>query len=104
MAEQTTPHTTDRLRAEIDASKDGEVDHSAPPAAAPLGTDDEAAGTPNSDAQVAQAQAAESKAEAKAADRPAAGTQADTTASNRNIVIGVSVAVALVLTVIALLL
>lgn len=43
------PHdidTTDRLRADIDRGLGGDKVHAADPAAAPLGTDDEAAGRP----------------------------------------------------------
>lgn len=40
------PPTTDRLRHDIDSGKTGEKVHYPDPAAAPLGADDEAAGTP----------------------------------------------------------
>jgi hypothetical protein len=47
------PRTTDQLRAQIDRGDTGEKVGFPDPAASPLGTDDEAAGTPNSPAQVA---------------------------------------------------
>jgi hypothetical protein len=54
--------TTEQLRIAIDQSDAGDKVHAGDPAAAPLGTDDEAAGTPNSPAQVRLAAAHEVKA------------------------------------------
>ena len=53
------PDTADRLRRDIDSGATGDNVAFQDPAAAPLGTDDEAAGTPNSAEQVRQARAAE---------------------------------------------
>lgn len=47
--------TTDRLRGEIDAGLAGDKHRDTDPAAAPLGTDDEAAGTPAAPTDVATA-------------------------------------------------
>lgn len=47
--------TTDQLRYRIDQGAGSDKVNYADPAAAPLGTDDEAAGTPNSAAQVREA-------------------------------------------------
>jgi hypothetical protein len=49
------PENTDRLRAEIDSGRTGEKVPAADPAAAPLGTDEEAAGTPTAPEAIAQA-------------------------------------------------
>lgn len=43
---RTDPPTADRLRREIDSGQTGDKTPASDPAAAPLGTDDEAAGTP----------------------------------------------------------
>jgi hypothetical protein len=51
--------TTDRLRHEIDQGRSGEKVAFPDPAASPLGTDDEAAGTPAGPADVRLAAAAE---------------------------------------------
>ncbi len=51
--------TTDQLRGEIDSGQAGDKIPFSDPAAAPLGTDDEAAGTPPSQEQIARARAAE---------------------------------------------
>jgi hypothetical protein len=51
--------TTARLRADIDAGLSGSKVAGSDPAAAPLGTDDEAAGTPPTSAAVDMARAAE---------------------------------------------
>jgi hypothetical protein len=51
--------TTDRLRKDIDRGRTGDKVDWPDPAAAPLGTDDEAGGTPPSRDAVAQARAAE---------------------------------------------
>jgi hypothetical protein len=51
--------TVDRLRADIDAGRTGDKIPSSDSAAAPLGTDEEAAGTPVSSAAVAMARRAE---------------------------------------------
>jgi hypothetical protein len=56
-----SPNTTERLRADIDHGRTGDKVDFPDPAAAPLGTDDEAAGTPASRRRVAQARAAETK-------------------------------------------
>jgi hypothetical protein len=47
--------TTDRLRADIDSGRTSDKVAGSDPAAAPLGTDDEAAGTPPSAEEVALA-------------------------------------------------
>ena len=49
--------TTDRLRADIDEGRTGDKVGFSDPATAPLGTDDEAAGTPPSKAAIAAARA-----------------------------------------------
>ncbi|MGR3465058.1 hypothetical protein [Limimaricola sp.] len=103
-----TPHNTDRLRHDIDAGKAGDKKGFPDTAASPLGTDDEASGHPNTEAQVERAQAAETENPArgdapKAAEAPrpsSAATGRDT--SNRTILIAVTVGTAVVLTVIAL--
>jgi hypothetical protein len=51
--------TVDRLRADIDSGRTGDKIPGSDPAAAPLGTDDEAAGTPIGGGLVAQARRAE---------------------------------------------
>ena len=56
----TTIETTEQLRIAIDQGWGGKVD-ATDPAAAPLGTDDEAGGSPNSAAQVGLAAAHEIK-------------------------------------------
>ncbi len=58
MAQDERP-TSDRLRSDIDHGRGGDKVPASDPAAAPLGTDDEAAGTPPSPEQVARARAAE---------------------------------------------
>ena len=55
------PSTTSQLRDDIDSGRTGAKVAASNPAAAPLGTDDEAAGTPPSGATVAAARAAELK-------------------------------------------
>lgn len=55
MAENKPPTTTDRLRRDIDSGRTGEKADWPDPAAAPLGTDDEAAGNPPDADQVRQA-------------------------------------------------
>lgn len=55
------PPTTSQLRDDIDSGRTGAKVAAPDPAAAPLGTDDEAAGTPPSGAAVAAARAAELK-------------------------------------------
>jgi hypothetical protein len=52
------PSSVDQLRAEIDRGATGEKTDNADPAAAPLGTDDEAAGAPISRFQLEQEAAA----------------------------------------------
>ncbi len=49
------PHTTDQLRGEIDAGLAGDKHAHTDPAAAPLGSDDEAAGHPASKDDIATA-------------------------------------------------
>lgn len=46
MAEDKAPETTDQLRHEIDSGRTGDKADWPDPAAAPLGTDDEASGNP----------------------------------------------------------
>lgn len=53
------PKTTDKLRAEIDSGRSGDKNDFPDPAMSPLGTDDEAAGTPPSPAQIREAAEAE---------------------------------------------
>jgi hypothetical protein len=52
---KTKPATIDQLRDDIDRGRTGEKVEGSDPAAAPLGTDEEAAGTPISPAQIAVA-------------------------------------------------
>jgi hypothetical protein len=59
-SDRTDP-TTEQLRADIDSGRTGSKISKGDPAASPLGTDDEAAGTPPSGAAVAAARAAEVK-------------------------------------------
>lgn len=54
-------HTTDRLRKDIDRGVAGDKVPFPDPAAAPLGTDDEAAGAPPSRASIATARAHETR-------------------------------------------
>ena len=54
-SEDPPPRTTDRLRADIDRGRTGDKVGFSDPATAPLGTDDEAAGTPPSKAAIAAA-------------------------------------------------
>jgi hypothetical protein len=56
--------TADRLRADIDMGRTGDKIPNSDPAAAPLGTDEEAAGTPLSPTAIAMARRAEVRAEA----------------------------------------
>jgi hypothetical protein len=60
-----TGPTTDQLRADIDSGRTGSKISKGDPAASPLGTDDEAAGTPASGSEVATARAAEVKTSSK---------------------------------------
>jgi len=53
--------TTERLRADIDTGRTGDKVAASDPAAAPLGTDDEAAGRPASEHSVARARGNEVK-------------------------------------------
>lgn len=53
------PKTTDRLRADIDSGRTGDKIDFPDPAMSPLGTDDEAAGTPPTPAQIRAAAEAE---------------------------------------------
>ncbi|MFD1913096.1 hypothetical protein [Halodurantibacterium flavum] len=69
--------TSDRLRHEIDNGAGDKVAFS-DPAAAPLGTDDEAAGTPPDPAQIARARAAETA-------RPTTAETAERAADRRTI-------------------
>ncbi|WP_233713046.1 hypothetical protein [Amaricoccus solimangrovi] len=50
-----TEQTSDRLRKDIDRGRAGDKVNWPDPAAAPLGTDDEAAGTPPTEAQIRHA-------------------------------------------------
>ena len=54
------PPTTARLKADIDAGRTGDKVPSSDPALAPLGTDDEAAGTPPTSEQIDRARHQES--------------------------------------------
>ena len=107
-----TPHTADRLRHDIDEGEAGDKKGYPDAAASPLGTDDEASGFPNTEAQVERAQAAETanparKAAPKGAEAPRpdsmSASHTSREASNRTILIAVTVGTAVVLTVIALL-
>ena len=68
-AEDRGPPTSDRLRTEIDTGRTGDKIGFPDPAAAPLGTDDEAAGTPPGPEQLRPA--SEAKAERTAESRSA---------------------------------
>jgi hypothetical protein len=50
-----TPRNVDQLRRDIDTGRANDKVHASDPAAAPLGTDDEAAGFPPQPADIAQA-------------------------------------------------
>ncbi|GGC75943.1 DUF2934 domain-containing protein [Chelatococcus reniformis] len=50
--DEASPATVEMLRGDIDAGRTGDKVPGSDPAAAPLGTDDEAAGTPNTKAQI----------------------------------------------------
>jgi hypothetical protein len=63
--------TTDQLRADIDSGRTGSKISKGDPAASPLGTDDEAAGTPAGPEAVAMARAAEVKTAPKPAPEEA---------------------------------
>jgi hypothetical protein len=106
-----TPHTTDRLRHDIDEGKAGDKKGFPDTAASPLGTDAEASGNPATEEEVARAQAEETATgtrgnAAKGAEpsRPvsAAASRTPRQTSNRTILIAVTVGAAVVLTVIAL--
>lgn len=71
MAHKVT--TTDRLRREIDSGRSGDKIGFPDPAASPLGTDDEAAGTPPGAADVAMA--ARHEAGGRGVDAPAASDE-----------------------------
>ncbi len=107
-----TPHTADRLRHDIDEGEAGDKKGFPDVAASPLGTDDEASGFSNTDEQVKRAQAAETENPSRKpapkgaeATRPVSMASGHTAreASNRTILIAVTVGTAVVLTVIALL-
>ena len=66
---QDHPPTSDRLRRDIDRGQGGDKVVHADQAAAPLGTDDEAAGTPPAAEEVALAQAQETRTTAEARQR-----------------------------------
>lgn len=72
--------TTAQLRDDIDSGRTGDKVGASDPAAAPLGTDEEAAGTPLSPADIEAARQAEAR---PAADRPAMSADA-TKASERS--------------------
>ena len=67
------PPTTAQLRHDIDTGRTGEKVAAPDPAAAPLGTDDEAAGTPPSGQAVATARDAELKDPARQEAKPDRG-------------------------------
>lgn len=69
--------TTDRLRREIDQGRTGEKIGFPDPAASPLGTDDEAAGTPAS--REAIAEAAHHEVRTRGIDAPAASDERNRT-------------------------
>jgi hypothetical protein len=60
--------TTDRLRHDIDSGHTGDKVSNSDPAAAPLGTDDEAAGNPASSEEIEKARQSELR------DKPAKGS------------------------------
>jgi hypothetical protein len=61
VGQNSTGETTDRLRHEIDSGVTGEKVAAPDPAMAPLGTDDEAAGTPPSAAAIAESRRFETR-------------------------------------------
>ncbi|WP_128255295.1 hypothetical protein [Falsirhodobacter deserti] len=61
--------TTDRLRSDIDSGRSGDKVNFSDPAMSPLGTDDEAAGTPNTPEQIRMA----AQHETTRGDDPSAG-------------------------------
>lgn len=65
--------TADRLRSDIDSGRTGDKVRAPDPAAAPLGADEEAAGTPLSPEVVAATRRAENARQAHAPDRPGLG-------------------------------
>lgn len=69
--EPRKPATSDRLREDIDRGAAADKVAFLDPAAAPLGTDDEAAGTPPTREQVNRAQAAEARAAPSEQGNPA---------------------------------
>lgn len=74
------PHTMARLRADIDSGRTRDKVSAPDPAASPLGTDDEAAGTPASPARVALAVASRPGGAPPDSGTTRAGTtQAETT-------------------------
>ncbi|GGC78643.1 hypothetical protein [Chelatococcus reniformis] len=67
-----TPHsrpTSEQLRHQIDSGKTGDKVPGSDPAAAPLGTDDEAGGHPNTDEQIGRAQAQETSRDLRSPKR-----------------------------------
>jgi hypothetical protein len=70
---KTPVETTEQLRIAIDQGHSGSKVDATDPAAAPLGTDDEAGGTPNSTAQVRAAAAHEIRATPSSPRQRAAG-------------------------------
>lgn len=67
---RTRPPTVERLRADIDEGKTGEKVRYPDPAAAPLGSDDEAAGTPSSGEQRRRSGAPDLRVEAPSREAP----------------------------------
>ncbi|EYD70406.1 hypothetical protein [Limimaricola hongkongensis] len=108
-----TPHTTDRLRHDIDEGKAGDKKGFPDTSASPLGTDDEASGHPNTKEQVKMAEEAETRnpdrgeaPKASGQERPVSVEHKSSLTApetrNRTILIAVTVGTAVVLTVIAM--
>lgn len=79
------PDNVTQLHGDINKGRTGDKVAGTDPAAAPLGTDEEAAGTPPSGAEIAQARRAERKADAAPAPNAANPDQTPTGSSGRDI-------------------
>jgi hypothetical protein len=84
--------TTAQLRIAIDQGQGGSKVDASDPAAAPLGTDDEAGGTPNSAAQVRLAAAHEVRARPSSAGQRTSGIGAAWWLIGFSVLIGASIA------------
>ncbi len=96
MTPQDDRSTSDRLRSDIDHGRGGDKIPGGDPAAAPLGTDDEAAGTPPTREQIAAAQAAEIGARPAHSEHPEAAAGEPARASGKGIRLWGAVALAVV--------